>query len=253
MIPVPALRQVVQLAADLPAAIATTRDFLGLHRGFSEEEGMAVLGFEHEVLAIDRTFVEIVAPLIPDSSPGRMLARQGESGYMVVVQVDDLDGVVERGRQLGISPVMRERLDGNPISQWHPRDLGTLAEIDQIDDDRGWHFCPELSDTGSTAVVSNIVGADVAVKDPAATAARWAALLGTSIPDGATTVPLAVGELRFIDMTGGGRGLASAEFARSTADPDRTGRPDRNSEPDRTGRSTTICGVRLTITKQESR
>ena len=84
-------------------------------------------------------------------------------------------------------------------------------------------------------------------------AERWAALLGTSIPDGATTVPLAVGELRFIDMTGGGRGLASVEFARSTADPDRTGRPDRNSEPDRTGRSTTICGVRLTITEQESR
>ncbi len=243
MTPLPALRQIVLLAADLPSTVASARDFLGLHQGVREEEAMAALGFEHEVLAIDHTFVEVVAPLRPDSSPGRLLARQGESGYMVVVQVQDLAAVVDRGRRLGIGPIMRELLDGNPISQWHPRDLGTLAEFDQIDDGREWHFCPELSATGSTAVVSDIDGVDVAVSEPAVTAARWAELLGTGIPDGATSVPLASGEIRFVTATDGARGLVSVRF-RSTGHGIAANVPD-------TARSTTICGVHLSITEQE--
>ena len=152
---------------------------------------------------------------------------------MVVVQVGDLDGVVDRAQRLGIAPIMRELLEGNPISQWHPRDLGTLAEFDQIDDGREWHFCPALSATGSTAVVSDIAAVEVGVGDPAATARRWAGLLGIEIPDGATSVALGLAEIRFVDIAEAGRCLVSARFRGWSH------------------RSTTICGVHLSITDQE--
>ena len=238
----PALRQIVLLTSDLPGTIAATQQFLGLNRGVREAQAMAALGFEHEVLAIDRTFVEVVAPLSDESSPGRLLAANGESGYMVVLQVDGLDALIERGAKYGLQPVMSDVLDGNPISQWHPRDLGTLAEIDEIRAGSSWHFCPALSDTGSTAVVSDIVAAEIAVTDPAATAARWAALLDIAIETGTTQIALATGRLRFVPRDGPARGLVRVEFARSAT----AGVPDPPAPTE-----TSICGVRLTILEQE--
>src|SRR5689334_7704324 len=108
----PALRQVVLLAADLGHALAEAKSFLGLNPGIRDVAGMAKLGFEHEVLAINETFVEIVSPLSPDSSPGRLLARKGEGGYMVVLQVSDADAVARRAQALGLRPVMRELFEG---------------------------------------------------------------------------------------------------------------------------------------------
>ncbi|HEV7205204.1 MAG TPA: VOC family protein [Jatrophihabitans sp.] len=200
----PALRQVVLLAAELEPALATVRGALGLNPGVRDAEGMAKLGFEHEVLAIDDTFIEIVTPLSPDSSPGRLLGRRGEAGYMVVLQVPSLDDVVKRAATAGLAPIMHTVYEGHPISQWHPRDLGTLAEIDEIAQDAPWHLCPALSDTGSTAVARDITGVVLEVPYPVAMARRWADVLDLSLDDGATTLRL--GE-RTIEFVAGDRGL----------------------------------------------
>jgi Glyoxalase-like domain len=233
----PALRQVVLLARDLARSLDETRAFLGLRPGIRDEHGMAQLGFEHEVLAIDHTFVEVVSPLSPDSSSGRLLARRGESGYMVVLQVADLDAVLARGAGIGLTPILHEVFEGNPMTQWHPRDLGTLAEIDEMRVAE-WHFCPALSDTGCTEVVADIVAVDIAVPDPAGYARRWATLLGLE-PDpdpAATQVRLGTGTLRFVpdhEHDGAGAGLGRVVLAPGpvvTAD-----------------RRATLCGVEFAI------
>src|SRR6185369_13077383 len=113
----PALRQVVLLARDLEGALQETKSFLGLRKGIRDAESMAALGFEHEVLAIDETFVEIVSPLSADSSPGWLLAKRGEGGYMVVLQVSDLDALVARAAAIGLKPVLHSEFEGNPMSQ----------------------------------------------------------------------------------------------------------------------------------------
>jgi hypothetical protein len=227
----PALRQIVLLARDLPTALDTTKTFLGLRTGIRDEHSMAELGFEHEVLAIQDTFVEIVAPLSPDSSPGRLLARRGEGGYMVVLQVADLEAVLARAAEIGLKPIMHEEFEGNPMSQWHPRDLGTLAEIDEMRVAE-WHFCPALSDTGSTEVVADIVAAEIAVPDPIEYTRRWATLLGVELPDGQTRIALHGRELRFI-ADPAGPGLRSVELAAS--------------DPVAAGRHATLCGVAFSI------
>jgi len=226
----PALRQIVLLAENLTEALQDTRAFLGLRPGIRDAASMAELGFEHEVLAINETFVEIVSPLSGDSSPGRLLAKRGESGYMVVLQVADLDAVVARAAELGLKPVLHEEFEGNPMSQWHPRDLGTLAEFDQMRV-APWHFCPELSDTGSTEVVADIIAVDIAVADPAGYARRWAALLGVPLADGATRIALGPRELRF--TTGPGTGLTAVTLA--------------TSHPGIAEDQVTICGVTFSI------
>jgi hypothetical protein len=233
----PALRQVVLLAGDLPSALAETKAVLGLRSGIRDEESMAALGLSHEVLAIRDTFVEIVSPLSrsasSDSSPaGRLLARQGDCGYMVVLQVADVDAVLARAADLGLKPIMHEVFEGNPMTQWHPRDLGTLAEFDEMRVAE-WHFCPALSDTGCTDVVQDIVSVDIAVPDPSGQAQRWATLLGLAVEPGSTRVALARGELRFVDSAGGdGGGLRAVTLAASN--------------PDQTRRAQ-LCGVAFSV------
>jgi Glyoxalase-like domain len=227
----PALRQVVLLAADLPRALSSTRDFLGLNPGIRDADSMAKLGFEHEVLAIDQTFIEIVSPLSADSSSGRLLARRGEGGYMVVLQVSDVDAMVERAAGIGLKPILHEEFEGNPMTQWHPRDLGTLAELDEMRV-APWHFCPELSDTGSTAVASDIVSVDIAVPDPAGYAARWATLLGLAVDDGQTTLDLGGRTLNFVPA-GDAVGLLNVRLAAS--------------DPGAVGSTATLCGVGFSL------
>lgn len=226
-----ALRQVVLLAAELEPAVASVRGALGLNPGVRDADGMATLGFEHEVLAIDDTFIEIVRPLSPESSPGRLLARRGEGGYMVVLQVPSLDDVVKRAATAGLAPIMHTVYEGNPISQWHPRDLGTLAEIDEIAEDAPWHLCPALSDTGSTAVARDITGVVIEVPYPVAMARRWADVLDLPLDDGATV--LRVGA-RTIEFVTGDRGLVTVRLEPS-------GRP---------GEAFVACGVAFEMTRR---
>lgn len=209
----PALRQVVLLAADLQAALEEAKSLLGLRTGIRDAQSMAKLGFTHEVLAVDETFLEIVSPMASDSSAGRLLARQGEGGFMVVVQVDDVEAMVARAAAIGLKPLMHEEFEGNPLTQWHPRDLGTLAEIDQMRVGE-WHFCPALSDTGCTDVVSDLMSADIAGSDPAELARRWATVLDLPLADGATTLRLGGRELRFVPETGR-TGLVAMTYAAS--------------------------------------
>jgi hypothetical protein len=228
----------VLLTDDLPAAIAQAKSFLGLRAGIRDEAGMAKLGFTHEVLAIDQTFLEIVAPLSPDSSAGRLLARNGESGYMLAVQVDDVEVVIERARGIGLAPIMAHSYEGNPLTQWHPRDLGTLAEIDEMRSGAEWHFCPELSDTGCTEVVADITATEIAVPDPVDYARRWAILLGVELADGATSIDFGQRTLRFVLAAAGARaGLTAVELA--------------SSSPEPSGQDATLCGVRFTIIDRE--
>ena len=74
MAAVPAVRQLVFLAADLESTLATARAELGLQEGVKDAQGMAELGFVHEVLTIENTFLEFTAPLGPDSMPAGLVA-----------------------------------------------------------------------------------------------------------------------------------------------------------------------------------
>jgi hypothetical protein len=133
-----------------------------------------------------------------------------------VLQVADLDAVVERAAGIELKPILHEEFEGNPMSQWHPRDLGTLAELDEMRVAE-WHFCPALSDTGSTEVASDIIAVVIAVPDPVAYLRRWAALLDIAVERGQTHLPLARGELRFVPGDSGLRTVVLSASAPGTA------------------------------------
>jgi hypothetical protein len=173
----PELRQVVLLTSDLEGALDRAREYFKVPSGFRDVEGMAAIGFSHEVFGFDRTYVEICEPLDPQSRVGQK-AAQADSGFMVVIQVDDRDAMVERASSLGVQPLFVKDHHGSPISQWHPRDFGTIAEIDEMRPPTSWHFAPDVYATRSTSVVEDIVTIYLSVAEPQAMAARWAEVIG---------------------------------------------------------------------------
>lgn len=217
----PRIRQVVLITDDLAAASAQARELFGFTGGVSLDEEMAKLGFEHVIFSFADTFVEIVSPLDPASPHGRMLEKNGPGGYMVVVQVDDVPALVDRAAGLGFGPIMNEDYHGAPLTQWHPKHLGTLAEIDQVSPPESWHFAPAVFEQCSPDVARDIVAASLVADDPDGLASTWAQLLVREAPqDG--VVRLARGEtLTILPADGGHRGLRSVDVV--AADPARVG------------------------------
>jgi hypothetical protein len=209
----PAIRQLVFLASDLDSTLAAARRELGLPEGVDDAEGMAKLGFIHQVLAIDQTFLEFTAPLGPDTMPGRLVAKRGDLGYMVVVQVDDVEAAKDRAIARGHKLVMETPYEGHSITQWHPRDFGTLAEIDQLRPSDTWYMAPKVFEVGSTDVVQDVTAIELAVRDPAAIAETWAAVLDIPVGADGVSLDLSGRAMRFIAVADGGReGLVAVEL-----------------------------------------
>ncbi|MBI1377428.1 MAG: hypothetical protein GC157_08100 [Frankiales bacterium] len=208
----PQVRQLVFLAADLDATLADARSGLGLRQGIKDEQGMADLGFVHEVLTIGSTFLEFTAPLGPDTMPARLLAKRGgDLGYMVVVQVDDAERTKKRALDRGLTLVMETPYEGHTITQWHPRGLGTLAEFDQIRPADSWHYAPRVFETGCTDVVGDYTAVELAVRDPHAVAATWADVLEVEVAADGVSLDLPGAALRFVP-TDGAEGLVAVEL-----------------------------------------
>ncbi len=213
----PRIRQVVLLVPDLDDTLTQARDAFGFTSGTRDPESMAELGFVHEVLSFADTFLEICAPMTPDSVPGRLVERRGAIGYMLVVQVADLQAAVDRAADIDVAPLFAQDFEGNRISQWHPKVLGTLAELDQVDPPESWHFAPRIFEASCTDVARDIVAADLAVPDPEAMARTWSQVLDVPLTD-ATALSLDRTTLRFVPASEGVAGLVAVDVEATDAD-----------------------------------
>src|SRR5213076_2590071 len=100
--PLPRLRQAVLAARDLTAVAEDLERALGLREPF-HDEGVDHFGLRNAVYAIGDTFLEIVSPVRDDTAVSRHLSRcGGDSGYMAMFEVADVDATRRRLEALGV-------------------------------------------------------------------------------------------------------------------------------------------------------
>jgi hypothetical protein len=172
------LRQVALAAHDLEAA---KRDLeaRGLRAPF-RDPGVGEFGLDNAVYPIGDTFLEVVSPVEEGTTAGRYLERRGVSpvGYMVLVQVDDLDAVRARAAEAGIRTVWSIDLNDIRASHLHPRDVGAITSVDQPSDPASWRWGgPGWAER---AVPGRVDAVEVAGADPDV----WSTLLDRPISDG---------------------------------------------------------------------
>lgn len=116
---------------DLDAALAGYEDRYGVRSVFRET--VAAQGVEEAMIPVGGSFVQLLAPLGPDTPVGRFLDRRGEGLHHVAYAVVDIEAALrhleEEGARL-VDPVPRPGSRGTRIAFVHPDDLaGTLVEL----------------------------------------------------------------------------------------------------------------------------
>lgn len=175
------LRQAVIVAAELEPAAARLREELGLGEPYADP-GVGFFGLRNAVFALGDSFLEIVSPEREGTAAGRYRDRRGgDGGYMVMFQVDDLEGARARAAELGIRVVWGIDLPDIAASHLHPADTrGAIVSIDRPVPPESWRWGgPDWTGRGGTGAPGRLEGATVAVTDPEAVAERWGHVLGT--------------------------------------------------------------------------
>ena len=213
------LRQIALVGQDLAAATADIVDVLGLGDAYADP-GVGKFGLTNAVWPVGDTFLEVVTPLQPGTTAGRLLEKRGgDGGYMVILQVDDI--AVARGHIDAAGARVIEQVDVKDkvsMSHIHPKDIGgAILSVDQMFPRENWEWGgPNWRQNVRTDVSAAVVGGELQGDDPEGMARRWAAVLGLTAEPFAAGWRIALdgGELRFVAATDGrGEGLGVFDVA----------------------------------------
>jgi hypothetical protein len=199
------LRQAVLVAGELEPTAAALRSALDLDEPF-RDPGVGEFGLVNAVFALGDCFVEIVSPTRSATAAGRYLERRGDGGYMVIFDVEDLEGARSRALGLGVRVVWQVDLPDISATHLHPADMrGAIVSIDRSEPYGSWRWGgPQWTGQIGRADARRLTGITVAVEDPAAVAARWGEVLGVPLT-GTSALPvleLDGGEVRFEGAAG---------------------------------------------------
>src|SRR2546423_1234751 len=118
------LRQVALVAHDLEPVVKELSDVLGVGVCY-RDPGVGLFGLHNALFTIGDTFLEVVSPVRDGTTAGRYLERRGgDSGYMVILQSDDLDADRARVTQLGVRVVWQADRPNIRGTHLHPADVG---------------------------------------------------------------------------------------------------------------------------------
>src|SRR5689334_16646079 len=116
------LRQICLVAPALAPAVRAVEQVLGLAVCY-RDPNVAFYGLENALLPIGTRFLEIVAPIRPDTAAGRFLERSGGRGaYMVIFDCSDPDRRAARAQSLGVRIASTYRHGELHGMQLHPKD-----------------------------------------------------------------------------------------------------------------------------------
>jgi hypothetical protein len=180
------LRQAVLVAGELEPVAATLRSTFALGEPF-RDPGVGEFGLANTVFALGDCFIEVISPTRADTAAGRYLERHGgDGGYMVIFDVEDLDGARSRAHALGVRVVWQIDLPDISGTHLHPADMrGAIVSLDRSEPYGSWRWGgPAWTGRTGAGAAGRLAGITVAVADPVAVAARWGEVLGVAVSDG---------------------------------------------------------------------
>lgn len=184
------LRQIALVAEDLERSERRLEALLGLDPGY-HDPGIIKFGLDNWVAAIGDTFLEVVSPVQESTTAGRYLERRGgDGGYMVIVQVEDLEAARQRLDAAGARIVwdaVGEGTNGETTKglHVHPRDCGgAILSVDQASPPAAWVWAGEGWQEKRSTFIRQIDGVELQTQDPESMAHRWSELLGQSVAEG---------------------------------------------------------------------
>lgn len=163
-------------ARDLESVAGELQGALGLGEPFADS-GVELFGLRNAVFALGDTFLEVVSPIRPDTSAGRLIKRRGgDCGYMLMFQVGDLAAARERARAEGVREVFEVHLDDMEEVHLHPADMrAAIVSLSRPEPSESWRWGGPGWEARNAPI--RITGATLSVATPVSVVARWQSVL----------------------------------------------------------------------------
>lgn len=195
------VRHVVLVGRDLDAEAGLLGRVLGIEEAFREPPGLG-LDMRNIVMPVGEDFLEVCVGAHGNAPARRYVQAAGPGGYMVLLQVADFEAARDRARAQGVRLVWEYECDGHRECHLHPADVGGAIvgiEWSRVRADWRWAGTDWRSHV-RTDSVTGLAAVTLSSSDPAALAARWAAILGlapVAMPDGSRQASLGGQLIRF--------------------------------------------------------
>ena len=206
------VRQICLVAEKLAPVRKQFFSVLDLQGDFPDP-GVRKFGLENSVMCLGDEFLEVVAPVEENTTAGRYLARRnGDGGYMVIVQVDDVDAQRAHVDKLGVNVVWETDRGTAKAFHMHPSDVGgAILSFDQMTPPESWQWAGPGWEERRAANGSGLYSVDLQSSDPAAMSKRWSKVFDR--PVFGNTMQLEGGKINFVAAEDGrGPGLTAIDL-----------------------------------------
>ena len=144
------------------------------------DPGVGHFGLENAVIPIGKDFLEVVSPVQEGTTAERFInKRNGDGGYMIIIQVDDFQQSKALVSQKGIDIVWETDLPEAKAIHLHPKQTGgAILSLDWMDPKDSWKWAgPNWTDHIS-GPISGVEGVEIQSNNPQEMFETWSQILG---------------------------------------------------------------------------
>ena len=243
------LRQIALVAKDMELVKNQFYCLFGLSDAHVDHK-IIQFGLQNIVMSLGDTFLEVVSPIQENTTAGRLLDRRsGDGGYMVIVQVEDLESEKTRIESAGIRIVFEAFTDRGSALHLHPKDVpGAIASLDQMTPPKAWYWAGDDWHERRATMVDNICGSEIQSEFPDDTAKKWSHAYNLPITM-VNDIPCLIfdeGEVRFVEMQDSrGAGLRAFDVVANDKEQILKNADDLNLSV--VNNSIDVCGVHVNL------
>ncbi|KAF2200301.1 hypothetical protein GQ43DRAFT_432638 [Delitschia confertaspora ATCC 74209] len=161
------LRQIALVAKDLERAkclLPVQTHVIGTEVIY-EDPTLRQWGLKNFLIPLGGDFIEIVSPVKPNTTAGRLLSKRGDGGYMIIMQTEDARKRRDFIKSKGLAKlILTHEHDGVVCTQYHPKGFkGRLPRLVS---------CCRLQRSGG-GMIPELDSHDITTDDPKPLTARF--------------------------------------------------------------------------------
>ena len=173
------LRQLVMVSSLRDPIVDSLCKLFDLKVSFNDP-GVGHFGLENAVLPVGTDFLEVVSPVEENTTAGRYLDRRnGDGGYMVIIQVDDFSEVQKTIEENNVTVVWESDHPEARAIHLHPKEMGgAILSLDWMNPKESWKWAgPNWNEFVNTSTIKRFVGVEIQSEDPENMMNKWQSVL----------------------------------------------------------------------------
>ncbi len=178
------LRQLVLVTQEIDILAEQICELFELKISFCDPE-LAHFGLENRMIPVGDTFIEVISPVQENTAAERYLRkRNGPSGYMVIVDVDDIEYEKQRIKNENLKIIWHEnRIVAGTHAQaihLHPEQTGgAILSLDSMVPKSAWLWAgTNWQNDINQSLVESLIGVVLQSHNPEKLCANWEVALG---------------------------------------------------------------------------